>query len=155
MDEVRLESDGLAVCGDRFVQLPLREEGVAEVVVGLGVIRFEADRLAVCGDRLLQLPLLAKGEAEAVVGQGVIGLEPQVSRNSAIASSSFPRRLKALSEVQVDRGLVALEPDFPAENRDRFVQGTLAPRQVAAFSQQVTVARPVPTIVGAEAAPGP
>ena len=46
-------------------------QGVAEVVVGLGVILLESDGLAVLGDGLVQLALVVQGIAEVVVGFGV------------------------------------------------------------------------------------
>ena len=54
---------------------PLSDEGVAEVVVGLGVVRLEADGLPVLGDGLVQLALAREGVAEVVVGLGVVLLE--------------------------------------------------------------------------------
>ena len=58
---VGLEPQGLAVLGDRLIQLPLVAQGDAEVAVGLGVIGLEPHGFAVLGDRLVHLPLVAAG----------------------------------------------------------------------------------------------
>ena len=53
---VRLQFQGPAVAGDRFVQLPLVLEGDAQVAVCLGIVRLQFQGPAVAGDRFVQLP---------------------------------------------------------------------------------------------------
>ena len=69
---------------------PWLAQGVAEVVVGDGVVGLESDRLAVLGDGLVQLPLASQGVAEVEVGPAKSGWSRIASRNSAMASSTFP-----------------------------------------------------------------
>ena len=62
--------------GDGLGPLPLGRQGVAEVVVGPGVVGLEPDGGAEFGLGLGRLALGRQGEAEVVVGLGVVGLEP-------------------------------------------------------------------------------
>jgi hypothetical protein len=72
---VGLESDRLAVCGDRLLQLPLAAQGDSEVVVGSGDVGLEPDRLTVFGDRFIQSPLIVQGGAQVGVGLSQLVLD--------------------------------------------------------------------------------
>ena len=56
LGKVRLQFQCPAVAGDRFVQLSLVLQGVAQVVVGLGIVRLQFQCPAAAGDRFVQLP---------------------------------------------------------------------------------------------------
>ena len=90
--------------GDRLVQLPLVAQGVAEVVVGLGVVGLEPERRAVLGDRLVQLPLIAQGNAEVVVGLGEVGLEADRLAVLGDRLVQLPLAAQGAAEVGVGRG---------------------------------------------------
>ena len=86
--KVRLQFQGPAVAGDRFVQLPLVVQGSAQVVVRLGKVRLQFQGPAVAGDRFVQLPLVLQGSAQVVVRLGKVGLQFQCP---AVAGDRFVR----------------------------------------------------------------
>ena len=55
---VGFDADRLAICGDRFVELALVLQRIAEVGMSLGIAGFDADRPATCGDRFVELALV-------------------------------------------------------------------------------------------------
>ena len=67
---VRLQFHGPAVAGNRFVQLALVLQRIAQVVVRLGIIRLQFHGPAAAGDRFVQLSLLLEGNAQVVVRLG-------------------------------------------------------------------------------------
>ena len=54
---VGFDADRLAICGDRFVELALGLQRIAEVREHLGKVWFDADRPAIRGDRFVELAL--------------------------------------------------------------------------------------------------
>ena len=121
----------LAEFGDRLGQLPLFNQGDAEVVVGQGVVGREPDRRAEFGDRLLRLPLVSQGDAEVVVGLGGVGLEPDRRAEFGDRLLRLPLGLQGGAEVDVGVGVVGLEPDRRAEFGDRLLQLPLDVQSVA------------------------
>jgi acyl dehydratase len=61
---VRLQFQRPAIAGDRFVELPLILQRIAEVVVRVGIVGLQFQRPAVAGDRFgIQLPLVLESLA--------------------------------------------------------------------------------------------
>ena len=60
---LRIESDGIAVAGDGFVDLPLASQRSAQVDVSNRELWIESDHPLVAGDRLSQLPLAVQNGA--------------------------------------------------------------------------------------------
>jgi hypothetical protein len=63
-DIVRLQFQCPTVAGDRFVQLPLVLQRIAQVVVGTDIVRLQYQCPAVAGDRFVQLTHLVGDHAE-------------------------------------------------------------------------------------------
>ena len=80
----RSQFRGTAERNHRLVELALVRQGVAEVVVGSGVVGLEPDRLAVRGDGLVQLALVP-GRCRGSVGTASSGWSRIASRKAAIA----------------------------------------------------------------------
>ena len=53
---VGVDVDRPAIGGDRFVELALVLQRIAEVGMRLGIVGFDADRPAIGGDRFVELP---------------------------------------------------------------------------------------------------
>jgi uncharacterized membrane protein AbrB (regulator of aidB expression) len=80
LGKVRLQFQCAAVAGDRFVQLPLVLQGIAQVVVCLGKVGLQFHRPAVAGDRFVQLSLVLQGIAQVVVCLGKSGFSSRARR---------------------------------------------------------------------------
>ena len=83
---------------------PLSLQGVAEVVVGQGVVGLEPDGLAVVGDRLVVLALALQGDAEVVVGLGEVGLQPDGLAVGGDRLVVLALALQGVAEVVVGTG---------------------------------------------------
>ena len=72
LDEVRLEAEDLAECGDGLVQPALGEQGRAQGAAGNGVV-LETDGFPVLGDGLVQPAPLPECAAEVVMNDRAAG----------------------------------------------------------------------------------
>ena len=95
--EVGLEPDHLAAGGDRLVQLPLGQQGLAETEVGPGVIGFEPDQLAVFGD----------GPAEDRRSVGVAAALLQVTPQAAQVTRVVGPSICQVAEDRLGLGVAA------------------------------------------------
>ena len=105
---IRLEPQGLVVPFDGFFDLALVSEGIAEIVVGLGVIGLQFQSFVVVAHRLRHLVLQLEGSSEVVVGLGVVGLQ---AKGLAVVShrvGDVVLQLEGGSEVVVGFGVVRL-----------------------------------------------
>ena len=76
-------------------------QGVAEIVVGLGVAGVDFDGATIGGDRFLEMPGVRERQAEIVVGLGVIGFQfdrPAIARHGVVQPA----------ECEVNRAEIAM-----------------------------------------------
>ena len=102
---------------------PWSVQGIAEVVVGLGIVGLEPQRRR--GTRRSPRPAspVLQSDAEVAVGLGMVGLEPQVRRGTRRSPRpAFPGLCRAMPRLIVGLGVVGLEPQRFAVLGDRLVQ---------------------------------
>ena len=119
---VRLQFQGPAEAGDRFVQLSLVLQRNAQVVVRLGIVRLQFQCPAEAGDRFVQLPLVLEGNAQVVVCLGIVRLQFQCPAAAGDRFVQLSLVLQGKAQVVVCLGIVRLQFQCPAVAGDRFVQ---------------------------------
>src|SRR3984893_2867298 len=72
----RIDTDRLAIAGDRAIVVLLGEIRVAAIVEGGDVLGIKPDRLVVVGDGAVVIVPAGVHEAAVAVGEGVLGIEP-------------------------------------------------------------------------------
>ena len=131
LGKVRLQFQCPAVAGDRFLQLPLVLQGIAQVVVCLGIVRLQFQCPAVAGDRFLQLPLVLQRIAQVAVRLGIVRLQFQCPAVAGDRFVQLPLVLEGNSQVAVCLGIVRLQFQCPAVAGDRFVKFPLVLQHIA------------------------
>ena len=139
--EVRLQFQCPAEAGGRFVQLALFLQGIAQVVVRLGIVRLQFQCPAAAGNRLVQLPLVLPRIAQVVVCLGKV--RPQLQR-PAVTGDCFvqlPQVLQRDTQVLVRLGVVRLQFRGPAEADDRFLRLSLVLQRKAQVIVRLGIVR--------------
>ena len=114
LGKVRLQFQCPAVAGDRFVQLPLLLQRIAQVVVCLGKVRLQFQCPAVAGDRFVQLPLVLQRIAQVVVCLGIVRLQFQCP---AVAGDRFGNPAQGtirFPQVVMEGSRIPFQPDRPS-----------------------------------------
>ncbi len=84
--EIGFEVQSPAELGDRFFEVSLVHQSIAEVIVRVGVLGLEPQCFAELGDRFFEVSLVVQSRAEAIVGRETS--RPDCDRDREVPASS-------------------------------------------------------------------
>ena len=157
LGKIRLQLQCPAVAGDRFVQLPLVLQRIAQIVVRLGKVRLQLQMPG--GSRRSLRPVFPwsfKAMPRLLCASAKSGFSSRARRMAGDRVVQLPLVLERVAQVVVCLGIVRLQLQCPAVAGDGFVQFPLVLQGVAQVVVRLGIVRAsVPGPGGSRRSPRP